>query len=201
VLPRFEPMLATRRPQLVLDEAWVVEPKLDGWRALVYLDDDGLVIRTRSGRDVTASLPELAGLAEVLPTGTVLDGELVAGQGRPVDFYAVAPGMAARRRRKPLSFVAFDVLVAGGMPVLHEPYRQRRAVLEDLNLHADTWCTASSFAGAPEAAIRACVEHGLEGVVLKHQESRYVPGKRSRHWVKLKTSTWRTDHAELRHER
>jgi ATP-dependent DNA ligase len=60
---------------------------------------------------------------------------------------------------------------------------------------------ASSFAEAPGAAIRACVEHGLEGVVLKHRESKYVPGKRSRHWVELKTSTWRTDHAELRHER
>lgn len=79
-LPRLEPMLATRRRQLVLDDARIVGRKLDGWRAVVYMDDDGLMVRTRSGRDVTGSLLDRAGLADVLSAGTVLDGELVAGQ-------------------------------------------------------------------------------------------------------------------------
>src|SRR3954453_1009701 len=92
---------------------WAIEPKLDGWRALVYVDG-GVRVRTRRGRDVTASLPELAGLAEQVPDGTVLDGELVAGAGRGVDFYAVRPSMAARRRRTPLTFVAFDAPVVAG---------------------------------------------------------------------------------------
>lgn len=67
-LPRFEPMLATRRPQLALDGAWVVGWELNGWRAVV-MDDDGLMARTRSGREGTGSLLELAGLADVLPAG------------------------------------------------------------------------------------------------------------------------------------
>ncbi len=46
------------------------------------MDDDGLMVRTRSGRNVTGSLLELAGSADVLAAGTVLDGELApAGDG------------------------------------------------------------------------------------------------------------------------
>ena len=52
----------------------------------------------------------------------VLDGELVAGQGRASDFYSVLPGVAARNRRAPLTFVAFDVLAFDG-PVIDQPYR------------------------------------------------------------------------------
>ena len=58
---------------------WIAEPKLDGWRALVYLDS-GLCVRTHTGRIVTENVPELAALAAELPGDTVLDGELVAGQ-------------------------------------------------------------------------------------------------------------------------
>jgi ATP-dependent DNA ligase len=45
------------------------------------------------------------------------------------------------------------------------------------------------------------VEAGLEGLVLKRLDSRYEPGKRSRRWVKVKTSEWKTGHAPARHER
>ena len=196
---RYTPMLATTRPQLVLDDCWAVEPKLDGWRALVYCDE-AVTVRTKSGRDATASVPELAALSEHVPSGTVLDGELVTGQGRPSDFYRVAPTLATRRRIWSVSFVAFDVLVLEGRSVIDEPYLGRRRLLEELALGGPSWCTSSSFRGAPREAITACLEQGLEGVVLKRLDSRYTPGKRSRHWVKAKSTAWRTVHAPARHD-
>jgi ATP-dependent DNA ligase len=59
-------MLATNRPTLVLTDGWAIEPKLDGWRCMTYVDDR-LRIRTRSGRDITASTPELHGIADRVP--------------------------------------------------------------------------------------------------------------------------------------
>jgi ATP-dependent DNA ligase len=75
---------------------WVAEPKLDGWRARILVDDDGLHVRTRSGRDITANVH---GLEPLRYSGTraVLDGELVAGGGRLTDFYLVGPTLARRR--------------------------------------------------------------------------------------------------------
>ncbi len=59
------PAWATTRT-LAATWSWVVEPKLDGWRAPVYVDEN-LCVRTRRGRVVTESVPELRGLVEEVP--------------------------------------------------------------------------------------------------------------------------------------
>ncbi|MDQ1385624.1 MAG: dependent ligase domain [Actinomycetota bacterium] len=48
-----QPMLASTQPPTTAAE-WAFEPKLDGWRALVYIDGT-VTIRTRTGRDITAN--------------------------------------------------------------------------------------------------------------------------------------------------
>ena len=102
-------MLATSgRPDGPLD-GWVVEPKAEGWRAQVAVDADGLKVWTRRGRDITETVPEVAGLAD-LGVDSVPDGELVSGAGLPSEFYPLAGLMSARRRRSAVTFVAFDVL-------------------------------------------------------------------------------------------
>jgi bifunctional non-homologous end joining protein LigD len=74
-------------------EQWCAEVKFDGWRAMVYIDD-GLKVRTRSGRQVSDSLPEPDGLVDALAGRiAILDGELVACPDGKVDFYALAPRM------------------------------------------------------------------------------------------------------------
>jgi ATP-dependent DNA ligase len=60
-----------------------LEPKLDGRRALVYLEDDQVEVRTRRGRSITEQVPDLAGFAEH-----------VAGHA--------SPSAAGTRRRSPL---------------------------------------------------------------------------------------------------
>ena len=62
VLPSHSPMLAATGSAIRgLDRAeWRFEPKLDGWRALAYIDGGTVRVRTRKGRDITGSLPELA---------------------------------------------------------------------------------------------------------------------------------------------
>ncbi len=75
-VPTFRPMLASNvTGRAATSGEWRFEPKLDGWRALVTVDDK-VTVRTRTGRDVTESLPELAGLADALTGRTAaLDDE------------------------------------------------------------------------------------------------------------------------------
>src|SRR5438045_1925210 len=103
----FQPMLASSNAPRPLTGQWVLEPKFDGWRVIVAVDDE-VRVWTRRGHDLTGRLSELAPLADLIDTPVVLDGELVAGQGRAGDFYGVLPRVAARRRPVPLTFVAFD---------------------------------------------------------------------------------------------
>jgi bifunctional non-homologous end joining protein LigD len=63
------------------------------------------------------------------------------------------------------------------------PYRERRALLDDLRLGAGPWFVAETFDDGP-ALFGAVCEQGLEGVVAKRRTQRYRPGERA--WIKTK---------------
>jgi bifunctional non-homologous end joining protein LigD len=99
----------------------------------------------------------------------------------------------------PLSFWAFDVLWLDGDLLIDEPYADRRAALEELDL-AGPCALLRRFPGtdAPDL-LAACVDHDVEGIVLKRLASRYRPGERSRDWRKVKAPGWAAVHAQRRH--
>jgi bifunctional non-homologous end joining protein LigD len=207
-LPRYKPMLASAGAIRGAADDYAFEPKMDGWRAIVSVAAGRLVVRTRNGHDVTASVPELQPLEAALwGRSLVLDGELVAHKGTPSSFYRLSGRMAARRpavvdaarRRTPATFVAFDVLWDDG-DVTAEPYTDRRCRLEALDLAGPAWCTVSSFPGAGAELFAACTALGLEGLVAKRLDGRYEPGVRSKAWVKAKCADWLEHHAEHRHD-
>ncbi|HET9556983.1 MAG TPA: hypothetical protein VFS70_07580 [Actinomycetota bacterium] len=151
----------------------------------------GLVLRSRNGVDMAGWFPELAGLAGALGDHAgVLDGEVVAfdGDGRP-SFGALQGRMANRagRRRGPgVTYLVFDLLWLDGRLLTGLPYTERRRLLEELEVAGPAWQTVASFAGAGSALLEATREQGLEGVVAKRLQSIYLPGRRTRNWLKTK---------------
>jgi|tagenome__1003787_1003787.scaffolds.fasta_scaffold19412817_1 bifunctional non-homologous end joining protein LigD len=109
--------------------------------------------------------------------------------------------MAARRRRTPLTFVAFDAPVVAGELTISLPYRKRRRLLELLELEGPAWCTVPSFDAEADEVLEQCARLQLEGLVAKGVDSRYEPGKRSRSWLKVKCDHWCEHHAPLRDSR
>src|SRR5437868_7935654 len=202
-------MLASTGPITGTMEDWAFEPKLDGWRTLVYVVGS-MRVRTRNDGDITSSVPELSPLANALAGHhVVLDGELVAQQGRPFDIYRLGPRLAAQnavavtrgQQRTSVTFVAFDLLRLGDDDLTALPYTHRRARLDELNLIGSAWCTVSSFPAVGADVMAACIELELEGVVAKRLSSIYRPGARSKDWVKVKCPEWRARHVPRRHER
>src|SRR5215212_7322899 len=165
--------------------------ELPGYRALGHVVGGGLALRSRNGVDMAGWFPELAGLAEGLGgRGSVLDGEVVAfdDRGRP-SFEALQrrmAGRAGRRRGAPVTYLVFDLLWLEGRLLTGLPYAERGRLLEDLAVAGDAWQTVGSFPGAGTALLAATAEQGLEGVVAKRLASTYQPGRRTRHWLKVK---------------
>jgi bifunctional non-homologous end joining protein LigD len=189
------PMLATPARELPAHlDRWAAEFKWDGLRAVAYVSPAGLRLRSRLDHDITGSYPELAGVADRAGGHQlILDGEIVASgaEGRP-SFAALqrrmhlrrpSPGLAAA---VPVHYLVFDVLHIDGRSLLHDPYAQRRAALEDLGLAGPGLGVPPSFPGAGQAVLAASWQHGLEGMVLKHLGSPYLPGRRSPLWLKIK---------------
>jgi bifunctional non-homologous end joining protein LigD len=187
---------------------WCHEAKWDGWRAVVYVDG-GLKVRTRAGRQVADSLPELEGMVDALGgRAAILDGELIACVDGAVDFYAMAPrmvhtGRMARwaAREVPVTFVAFDLLHLDGQGLAGMTLVERKGLLDDLKLLGPAWAVNGWHVGDGETLFQVSQELGHEGVVAKRLDSVYLPGRRATTWRKRKTPAWQRDHAPRRHPR
>lgn len=199
-LPLIPPMLATpgTLPPPSQDARWAYETKQDGQRVVAYLPGDGSVLlRARSGEEITGAYPELRPLGSALgPVPAVLDGEILAldAQGR-ASFQllqsrmglAHAPARAARRAAEvPVHLVLFDVMHLEGRSLLRQAYARRRSALEDLGLTGPSWSTPAAIVGHGAEALSATREHGVEGLVCKRLDSVYEPGVRSRSWIKIR---------------
>jgi bifunctional non-homologous end joining protein LigD len=111
---------------------------------MVYLPGDGsTVLRSRSGADISAVYPELAGLGSLLGRPAVLDGEIVTldREGRS-DFELLQSRMgltsAAKAARMaevvPAHLILFDAVYLDGRGLTGLPYTERRTLLESLGL-------------------------------------------------------------------
>ncbi|HZP72445.1 MAG TPA: RNA ligase family protein [Gaiellaceae bacterium] len=171
-------MLAKPGPIPVTD-AWLFEPKMDGFRCLVCTHGR-LLARSRRGWDMTALLPELRGLA-----GNVqLDGEIVAldENGLP-DFHRLSARLLHKRDGIEVTYFVFDVLAVEGLRTTMLPYQERRLLLETLQLEGPGVKLVATFEDG-QALFDAVCARGLEGVVAKRLRDAYKPGERT--WVKTK---------------
>jgi len=131
-----------------------------------------------------------------LPAGTVVDGELVVFQGGRADFPAllqrhqrqVAGPLDALRRRLPIRYVVFDLLVHGGRSLVKEPLHERRVRLRELltEIKEPLLTFSDGIVGQGRDFFTRVVAQGHEGIMAKHLTSRYQPGKRSPAWKKIK---------------
>ena len=184
------PMLATPTTSVPTGDAWLHEVKWDGMRILADVHDGELTLTSRNGNDVTASYPELAGLADTYED-LLLDGEVVAlDAGRP-SFAALAERMHVQDRHRaerlaatrPVTYMVFDLLRLFGQDLTAQPLSARRELLERLDLDGRHWQVPPVYADGQEL-FRATQEQGLEGVVSKRLSSPYQQGRRSTEWLK-----------------
>lgn len=177
-------MLATPG-DLPTGPGWIYEVKWDGMRLLVDVSDGRLDLRSRSGRDVTANFPELAGLVDLAPD-VLLDGEVVLLEHGVPSFHALADRMQTpvANPSRPVTLMVFDVLRLYGVPLLSRTFAERRATLERLDTAAvPNLALSPTYVDGP-ALFAATAQRGMEGVVAKRADGVYRPGSRSPSWVK-----------------
>jgi bifunctional non-homologous end joining protein LigD len=194
-LPR---ALAPMRPRLARrafnSPEYLFELKWDGIRALASHDATGLRVTDRTGGDLLPAVPELRDLR--LPAGTIVDGEIVVCDSRGRPSYDLLAGLALRARgplppgtktatrgRGPI-FVAFDLLYVDGRPLISRPLAERRARLLGAGLGSRVLAVPEHLDDDGEPFLEVVAEYGLEGIVAKRRDGRYVPGTRTADWLK-----------------
>jgi bifunctional non-homologous end joining protein LigD len=189
-----EPMLPGTG-ELPAGEDWAVEFAWEGLRVLAYARPNRVRLLTVTGRNVTASFPDLeAPLADAVPNGgAVLDGTVVAlGEGgfprrRLLQSRTSTPRPSeALLRRVPVGFLISDLLWLDGRSTVELPYHRRRDKLEGLELdNVRLWASPSFPATQVGPVMVAAEQHGADALHAKHLYAPYRPSRRSRNWLRL----------------
>jgi DNA ligase-1 len=178
----------------------VAQYKYDGLRAQIHKDGQQVTIFSRNLEDQSHMFPELiAGiLAQVRAERAILDAEALAYNATSEEFLPFQE--TTRRRRKhgiealaeqlPLKAFVFDILYRDGVSLLETPLAERLKILEE-TIHVDDTLMRTANHTVSDAhtltlLFDEAISKGLEGLVVKKQESRYEAGARNFNWVKLK---------------
>ncbi len=163
---------------------WMWEPKLDGYRALAFIDEEGVRLRSRRGLELGEEFPRLvAELGKQAVNGMVLDGEIVAfdASGKP-SFGAMQNRGGGVERAV---FYCFDLLYFAGVDLRKATYAERRRYLAQCLLPSPL----VQLVHAEDDGLalhNAAMASGFEGVIGKRKNSAYEAGKRSAAWLKVK---------------
>ncbi len=169
--PPLLPQLAKSAKALPSGSEWAYEPKWDGFRALVFVDDEDVEIQSRNGKSLTRYFPELR-----FPPGRyVLDGEIVAASFGTLGqrIHPAASRVTHLAEETPAEFVAFDLLSVDDEVLLGLGYLERRVRLEAFDLGASR---LTPMVRTPEEAEPWL--HDEEGVIAKRTDAPYRPGER-----------------------
>ena len=182
--PPLAPQLARSATALPQGDQWVYEPKFDGFRAIVFVDEADVIIQSRGAKSLNRYFPELR-----FPKGRyVIDGEIVIrGNDGHESFEALqsrihpaASRVAMLADEIPATFLAFDLLALGDDSLLDTPFSGRRRHLEALVTAPVELSPLVTSAADAEAWL-----HSAEGVIAKDHTAPYLPGER-KGMVKIK---------------
>jgi len=194
----FKPMKAKSESHMpdVLQDEWVAEPKYDGYRALVHVEDGEATVYSRRLKDITDSVPEMQEITwrtrDGQPGSYILDGEVMASDGS----YTTTSEMVGSTQERALddrdehvTFHAFDVLYDNGYDASTDSYRERR---ERLRYIVGDQGPTDYIEMVPNGSISEMLSYAddndLEGIIAKRADAEYQFGKRSKAWIKQKNT-------------
>ncbi|MDE3203387.1 MAG: ATP-dependent DNA ligase [Acidobacteriota bacterium] len=189
VRPPVAPMLAKPAKALPVGD-YLYEPKWDGFRCVVFRDGDEVELGSRNGKPLTRYFPDVVeAVRREFPARCVVDGEVVLAGPDGLDFdllsqriHPAASRVATLARDTPASFVAFDLLAVESEDLRQSPFAARREHLEAVLGGARSPVHLTPITAELETA-RDWFDRfegaGLDGVVAKGRELRYLPDQRA----------------------
>lgn len=195
-MPSFiPPQLATQVETPPSGDDWLHELKLDGYRIQMRIEQKRagaartVTLHTRNGLDWTHRMPDIAQQAASFPVkSALLDGEVVVLDESGKTSFADLQAAFEEGKKKFLTYFAFDLLHLDGHNLRGLPLLRRKELLEGLFTESgenDALRYSEHIRGGGTKMFENACRLGIEGVVSKFADGRYVSG-RSKEWLKSK---------------
>ena len=187
-----KPMLLKEVKKPFQDENYIYELKFDGIRAIIYASKNALVIKSRNGKDITNTYPELKNIKDIIGNKKVIfDGEIVTIDNNKTSFKKLQernnlknPHTIKKLTKKiPVAFIAFDILYEN-KELITLPLEKRQKLLN--KYPNNNFFIKSKTYKNGQKLFNEVKKLGLEGIVAKEKTSLYYPGKRVDSWLKIK---------------
>jgi bifunctional non-homologous end joining protein LigD len=181
-----KPMLATLVEEPFNSPDWVYEIKWDGYRILAHIDKGKVTLRSRGDQDYTQRYKPVAQSLASLGHNAVLDGEMVVVDQEGRSKFQLLQNYHNTGQGN-LTYYVFDILQADGHNLTGLPLQKRKQILQNLLPEWDNVKYSEHIATYGKQFFELAREQGLEGIMAKRAGSKYLSGKRSSDWLKIKT--------------
>jgi DNA ligase D-like protein (predicted ligase) len=186
------PMLATLTHDPFSDRNWIYERKLDGVRCLAFCKGKKVRLLSRNRKEQNDTYPEIAdAVVAQRQRDFVVDGEIVAFEGKVTSFSRLQGRMQLRRAEKArrssiaVYYYLFDLLHLDGRDTTRLDLRDRKRLLRKAFNFADPIRFTAHRNERGEEFLEEACRKGWEGLIAKRADAPYEH-KRSKNWLKLK---------------
>jgi bifunctional non-homologous end joining protein LigD len=183
---RLQPMLATLTDAPFDDAGWIFEDKYDGFRMVAKIESGKVTLYSRNGKIISHSYIEVAKALEAVKADAVIDGELVALDNKGVSHFQLLQN--ALRHEAKLLYCAFDLMFCDGEDLRQLTLLERKKRLKDILPRHKLVSFSRHRMASGRKFFEEAERKGLEGIMAKRADSRYLSGARTDNWLKIKTS-------------
>lgn len=186
------PMLLKEVDKPFKDDNYIFELKYDGIRTLLYVSPKTFKLITRNGNDLANIYPELKSVQNIVGKHKVIfDGEIVAFKNGKPSFSELQHRNHLKNISKiklmineiPVCFVVFDIIYFD-KDLTNLTLMKRKKILNDFT-DTDIFIKTKMYNDGLKL-FKHIKKIGLEGIVAKQKDSKYILGKRVENWVKIK---------------
>lgn len=189
---RLKPMLLDEKFKPFNDSEYLYEIKFDGIRALIFIENGKIIIKSRNNVILNDTFPELLDIKNISKSKCVFDGEIVLFDGGSPSFSKLQERIRLRNKNKinkfsienPVNFVCFDILYKD-KDLTDFPLIDRKKILDKFKDNS-IFVKSKYFLEHGKELFEFVKKENLEGIIAKKKTSKYYYNIRTKDWIKIK---------------
>jgi len=181
-----KPMLAMLIDKAFDKEGWFFEIKWDGYRAIAELDGSNVKLYSRNDISYNEIFQPIKNSLQKISYSAIFDGEIVVvdERGRS-DFQLLQQYRKSGKGN--IVYYVFDLLYFNDYILMNVPLQERKEILRKILPQMHNIKFSDHIESVGVKMFRTALKNNLEGIIAKDKNSLYIPGVRSKAWLKIKT--------------
>lgn len=184
----WRPQLATLAEAPFDNDDWIFEKKFDGYRAFAQIKSNTVNLISRNGSSFNSKYKGIATALEKIKDDLILDGEVVVEDASGKSNFQWLQHYDDNPKKGTLKYYVFDILYFNGYDLCELELIQRKKILKSILPTIKNVVFSSHTVGQGLETFKAIEKLGGEGIIAKKASSKYYENRRSKDWLKIKTS-------------